>query len=67
MIYNRSVRNAMMLRQVYSGLGGVAASDALRNAFPEVLSFLTATGSAAAPTATKAIATAPKNRFMKFK
>ena len=63
-IYNRSVRNAMMLRQVYSGLGGVAASNALHNAFPKLLSFLTAAGSVVAPTATMAIATAPKNMFM---
>ena len=45
----------------------VAASVALRAAFPKVFSFLSATGSVVAPTATKAIAAAPKKMFMNIK
>ncbi|KAL7485054.1 hypothetical protein ACHAW6_010656 [Cyclotella cf. meneghiniana] len=67
MKYNRSVRNAMMLRQVYSGLGGVAASLALRGAFPKLFSLLTANGSVVAPTTTAAIAATPKKMFMNIK
>ncbi|KAL3787340.1 hypothetical protein HJC23_004365 [Cyclotella cryptica] len=67
MKYNRSVRNAMMLRQVYSGLGGVAASVIFRGVFPGFFSFLSATGGAVAPTATTAVAAAPKKFFMNIK
>lgn len=61
MKYNKSVRNAMILRQVYSGAGGVAASIALRAVFPQAFAFLTlpALKEVATPAAKKA-AVVPK-------
>jgi hypothetical protein len=61
MKYNKSVRNAMILRQVYSGAGGVAASFALRAIFPQFFAFFTLPAlKEVAPAAKKAVVAAPK-------
>ena len=68
MKYNQSVRNAMILRQVYSGAGGVAASVVLRVIFPQAFSLLAiSAGTAVTPTAKKAVAVAPKKLLMNVK
>ena len=61
MKYNQSVRHAMILRQVYSGLGGVAASIVLRMVFPQAFSCLSLpAATVTTPAAKKAVVAAPK-------
>ena len=60
MKYNTSVRNAMMLRQVYSGVGGIAASVVLRAAFPQVFASISLSNGISSKKAVAAATTAPK-------
>lgn len=64
MKYNASVRNAMMLRQIYSGVGGIAASVVLRAAFPQLF---TPISGIASKKAVAAAASAPKKSGFNIK
>lgn len=68
MKYNRSVRNAMMLRQVYSGVGGITLSMVARVMFPHAFSFLSLPAASVAPITKKAATVAaPKKLLMNVK
>ena len=67
MKYNKSVRNAMILRQVYSGASGVAAGVVLRAIFPQAFSFLTLPAVNLTPAAKKAAVAVPKKKLVNVK
>ena len=64
MKFNQAVRNAMILRQVYSGAGGIAVSIVLRAIVPQAFAFLNFGGGLASKAATKAVVVAPKPKRM---